>query len=69
MVNQNEKEPISQMGSFFGGWETEVVERGPKNDQSVNRYQMVMLMTVGGTLDVALADIQRQSTESNPSRK
>lgn len=69
MVNQNEKEPISQMGSFFGGWETEVVERRPKNDQSVNRYQMVMLMTVDGTLDVALADIQRQSTESNPSRK
>ena len=45
----------------------QVVETVPKkNDQVMNRYQVAMLVTVGGTLDVVLADIQKQSTESNP---
>ena len=45
----------------------QVVETVPKkNDQVMNRYQVAMLVTVGGALDVVLADIQKQSTESNP---
>lgn len=48
----------------------QIVETVPKkNDQIMNRYQVVMLVTVGGTLDVVLADIQKQSTESNPLSK
>ena len=48
----------------------QIVETVPKkNDQIMNRYQVVMLVTVGGTLDVVLADNQKQSTESNPLSK
>ena len=48
----------------------QVVETVPKkNDQVMNRYQVAMLVTVGGTLDVVLADTQKQSTESNPLSK
>ena len=50
--------------------EKQVVETVPKkNDQVMNRYQLAMLVTVGGTLDVVLADTQKQSTESNPLSK
>ena len=48
----------------------QIVETVPKkNDQGMNRYQVVMLVTVGGTLDVVLPDIQKKSTESNPLSK
>lgn len=62
VANQNEKEPTSQVGFFFGGWETEVVKRTPKeNDRAMNRYQMEIMMTGSGALDVAIADIQNHN--------
>lgn len=60
-------EPEWKGGSFPNGfflWELR--NRGcgkssPKNDQETNRYQVVMLVTGGGALLVALADIQNNN--------
>lgn len=62
VVNQNEKEPTSQVSLFFRGWEKEVVERTAKeNDQSMTRYQMVIVVTGSGALHIVLADIQNHN--------
>lgn len=61
VVNQNEKEPTSQVSLFFRGWEKKVVERTAKeNDQAMNRCQMVIVVTGSGALHVILTDIQNQ---------